>query len=299
MRGVWTALVTPFDDKGALDLESFKKILHAQRDAKITGVIPCGTTGETPTLSVDEKKRLIETALETLKGSGVKVVAGTGTNNTAESVELSRWASAQGVDGVLIVTPYYNKPSQAGMEAHYRAIADAISCELIVYNVPGRTGVSLTPQTIVTLASHPKITTLKEATGNVAFTSEIIDILAQKGAKLDILSGDDATYFPLLAVGAVGVISVASNLIPEVMVELQKLMDQGKVDAARKIHQKYYPIFRDLFVDSNPVPIKYALATQGLGKTYVRAPLVEMGGADIEKLKGALKRCEIFPRSSS
>lgn len=211
MRGVYTALITPFDSRGGLDLAAFRKVLQDQKDAGISGVIPCGTTGETPTLTIDEKKKLITTAIETLKGSGVKVIAGTGGNNTAETVELSRWASDQGVDGLLVVTPYYNKPSQAGMEAHFKAVADSVRCEVMLYNVPGRTGVSLTAATVAKLAAHPRIRSLKEATGNVVFTSEIIDTLKASGVSMDILSGDDATYLPLLSVGAAGVVSVAST----------------------------------------------------------------------------------------
>ncbi|MEO5969184.1 MAG: dihydrodipicolinate synthase family protein, partial [Bdellovibrionia bacterium] len=194
MRGVWTALVTPFNQNYELDLPAYRRILQDQKAAKVTGVIPCGTTGECPTLSSDERKSLISIALQELKGSGIKVFAGTGTNDTRESIELSTWASLQGVDGVLIVTPYYNKPSQAGLEAHFNKIAEAVQCEVMIYNVPGRTGVSLTAETILSLARNPKIRSLKEATGNVAFTSEIIDTLSQAGVSMDILSGDDATF---------------------------------------------------------------------------------------------------------
>src|SRR5687768_9022909 len=205
MRGIWTALVTPFNDKNELDLDAYKRILRDQKDAGVTGVIPCGTTGESPTLTEAEKKVLIQTALEELKGSQVKVYAGTGSNDTAQTVAFSKWASDQGVDGLLIVTPYYNKPTQAGLKAHFRAVADAVSCEVMLYNVPGRTGVSLTSDTIAELAEHPRITSIKEATGNPAFTSEIQAALAKAGQKLLIFSGDDATFLPLLSVGADGV----------------------------------------------------------------------------------------------
>ena len=291
MHGVWTALVTPFTASNELDLSAFRQILKDQKDAKITGVIPCGTTGESPTLSLAEKKTLIQTALEELKGSGVKVFAGTGSNNTAETIEFSRWASEQGVDGVLLVTPYYNKPSQAGLEAHFHAVADKISCEVMLYNVPSRTGVSLTPETIAKLSQHKRIRSLKEATGNVAFTSEILDHLHTTGKSIDILSGDDATYLPLLGVGAVGIVSVSSNLFPRAIVAIQTAADRGDYAEARKIHQHYYPLFRDLFIESNPVPLKYAMARIGVCSASVRAPLAPLSVANENKLAESLARC--------
>ncbi|MGZ3698013.1 MAG: 4-hydroxy-tetrahydrodipicolinate synthase [Bdellovibrionota bacterium] len=293
MRGVYTALVTPFNSKNEIDLPAYKKLLQDQKSARVTGVIPCGTTGETPTLTPTEKRHLIMTALEELKGSGVKVIAGTGTNSTAESVEFSKWASDQGVDGVLIVTPYYNKPSQAGLEAHYRAIADAVLCDVILYNVPGRTGVSFTAQTVANLAAHPRMRTIKEATGNVAFTSEILDTLAMTKRSMDVLSGDDATYLPLMAVGAAGVISVASNLFPRGMVAIQEALESGRLEDARKLHAKWYPLFRDLFIESNPGPIKHAMQFAGMCDARVRAPLAPIAGASAEKLEASLKRCGV------
>ena len=174
-RGVFTALVTPFHADGSLDRDSFLKILRDQKEGGVHGVIPCGTTGESPTLSIEEKKQLMTWTLQEMKGSGIRVFAGTGSNSTEDSIALSKWASEQGVDGVLIVAPYYNKPSQAGLIRHFRAVADAVACEVMLYNVPGRTGVGMTAETIVELAAHPRIRSLKEATGNVAFASEISD----------------------------------------------------------------------------------------------------------------------------
>jgi len=293
MRGVYTALITPFDSSNRLDLNAFKKILLDQKDAGVSGVIPCGTTGETPTLSLDEKKTLISTAIETLKGSGVRVVAGTGSNSTQVTVEFSKWASDQGADGILVVTPYYNKPSQAGLEAHFRAVADAVQCELMLYNVPGRTGVSIAPATVAKLAAHPRIRSIKEATGNVALTSEIMDSLRTHNVMMDILSGDDATYLPLLCVGATGVVSVASNLFPRAMVAIQKAMDQEKHREAQAIHKRFYPLFRDLFVDSNPVPIKYAMEYVGFCGARIRAPLAPLSTANAEVLRASLAQCGV------
>ena len=293
MRGVYTALITPFLPDGSIDFAAFERVLEDQRAAGVSGVIPCGTTGETPTLSKNEKKALIQACLKKFKGTAVKVVAGTGSYDTVETVEFSRWASEQGVDGVLVVTPYYNKPSQTGLEAHFRSVADAVKCEVILYNVPGRTGVSLAAATVAALAGHPRIRTIKEATGNVAFTSEIIDALGQKGRSMDILSGDDATFLPLLSVGAAGVISVASNLFPRAMVAIQNAFEQGEVARARDIHNKYYPLFRDLFIESNPVPVKHAMSVAGFCGEGVRAPLAPLSPSSRATLEQALARCEI------
>ncbi|MCM2280079.1 MAG: 4-hydroxy-tetrahydrodipicolinate synthase [Oligoflexia bacterium] len=297
MRGVFTALVTPFDARNELDLGAVAGILREQRLAGISGVIPCGTTGESPTLTVEEKKRLIGFCIDELKGTGLKVIAGTGGNSTAETVELSRWAAEAGADGVLVVTPYYNKPSQAGLEAHFTAVADAISgspgCEVILYNVPGRTGVTLAPATIARLARHPRIRSIKEATGNVAFTSEIHDALAEAGLEMDVLSGDDATFLPLLSVGATGAISVASNLFPRAMVELQGAFAGNRAADAATLHRRYFPLFRDLFVESNPVPVKAALALLGACDARVRPPLAPLAPSSLELLKASLARCGI------
>lgn len=293
MRGVFTALITPFNSRKEIDLESFRRILHDQREAGITGVIPCGTTGESPTLSSDEKKLLIQSALDELKGSGVKVLAGTGSNDTRETVKFSAWASDAGADGVLVVTPYYSKPTPAGLEAHFTAVADAVRCEVMLYNVPGRTGVSLNPTTIARLGAHPKIRSLKEATGNVGFTSEILDVLAQQGRSMDILSGDDATYLPLLSIGAVGVVSVASNLFPRGMVAIQKAHESGRVQEALELHKKFCPLFRDLFIESNPGPIKAAMSDAGWCEPHLRAPLAPLTASSLETLRESLKRCGI------
>lgn len=295
LRGVWTALVTPFDQNNQLDLNSFKKILQDQRNAGIYGVIVCGTTGESPVLSIDEKKILIELALKELKSSTVGVFAGTGSNNTEETIQLSKWASAKGVQGVLLVTPYYNKPSPLGLEAHFRAVADAVDCEVMLYNVPGRTGVCLNAETICTLSSHPKITSLKEASGSISFISEIRDQLDLKKQKLQIFSGDDISFLPSLAVGSVGIVSVASNLFPRGMIKLYQATQQNNWKDALEIHQNFYPLFRDLFIETNPVPIKAAMAYAGWCGSQVRLPLVPLTKFNSEKLIQSLKRCGVQP----
>jgi 4-hydroxy-tetrahydrodipicolinate synthase len=300
MKGVFTALISPFSADGSvLDLSAYEKILKDQADAGVAGVIACGTTGETPTLTTDEKKTLIDVAIKTLKGTGVKVLAGTGSNNTSETVDFSKWAAQKGVDGILVVTPYYNKPSQAGLIEHFTAVADSVNCEVMLYNVPGRTGISLTAETVCTLSKHPRILSIKEATGNVAFTSEILEHASLSGQKIDVLSGDDATYLPLLSVGAVGVVSVASNLFPRAMVRIQKSFEAGNIAEARSLHQRFYPLFRDLFVESNPVPTKYAMELAGFCSRSVRKPLVPMTPKSTEILTASLKRCGIRPGEKS
>ncbi len=293
MRGVWTAIISPFMADGSLDLVSFKKILADQVSAGVTGVIPCGTTGESPSLQVEEKKLLIQTCIHELKGTDIKIAAGTGSNNTEDTIEMSKWASSAGADAVLVVTPYYNKPSQAGLEAHFLAVASAVKCEVILYNVPHRTGVSLTAETISNLAKHPLIRTLKEATGNMGFTSEILHRLSLDHRSMDILSGDDCTHLPLLSIGAVGVVSVVTNLFPRAMVGLQKAFDAGQTEKARTIHQKYYPLLKDLFIESNPVPLKAAMAEIGWCNANVRAPLAPLTADHLKTVKQSLARCEI------
>ena len=291
LRGVLTALITPMDGSGKIDWNAWTVLLADQLAAGVAGIIPCGTTGESPTLSTDEKKRLIESAIQACRGTSTAVVAGTGSNSTAETIALSRWAAEAGADAVLIVTPYYNKPSQAGLEAHFTAVADAVTCPVILYNVPGRTGVSLAGETVARLAAHPRIGHIKEATGNVALTSEILDQCALAGTSIDVLSGDDATWLPLLSAGATGVISVASNLFPRAMVALQKAWDARDPSAALAIHRRFYPLFRDLFVEANPVPVKAALAWAGLGEETVRAPLCALSDSSRARLLDSLRRC--------
>jgi len=293
-KGIWTALATPFLPDQSIDWLAWDQLLDHQIQSGVHGVIPCGTTGESPTLSTDEKKALIARALQKTKGTFTRVIAGTGSNHTQESIQLSQWASQVGAHGVLLVTPYYNKPTQAGLEAHFTAIAEAIDCPVMLYNVPGRTQVSLQPETIVRLAKHPRIRAIKEATGNLQFQSEIIDQLNGAGLQLDILSGDDATFFAGLCAGAQGAVSVASNIAPSEMVALHNAVDSGNLFEAQRIHTKLFPIFRDLFIETNPVPVKAALKWQGLSNAdSVRLPLVKMSEKNWNTLEASLRRSEI------
>ncbi len=297
MQGVWTALVTPFNHsksgKAELDLRSFRKLLQLQRQAGVTGVVVCGTTGESPTLTLEEKKKLIETAVSDLKNTNIKVVAGTGSNDTNETIDFSCWASDIGVHGVLLVTPYYNKPTQTGLEKHFKSVADRVNCEIILYNVPSRTQVGLEIKTILNLADYRHITTIKEASGNVTFTNEVLHQLHAHKHGMDVLSGDDATYFPTAALGAKGIISVASNLIPEEIVAMYTAVKNKSLNEAAKIHHKYYPLFRDLFIETNPAPIKFAMSYAGLCESTLRLPLVEISKTNSDHLIQILKNSGI------
>lgn len=296
MNGIWTALITPLHSDGRVDFEAYRKLIHRQIEAGVNGVIPCGTTGESPTLDIEEKKSLIQIALEETKNSDLGVIAGTGTNNTAASLVFSQWASDQGVDGVLLVTPYYNKPSQYGLEQHYTSIADSIDCEIMLYNCPGRTVCGLEPETIARLASHPKITALKETSGTT-FVSETIEQCKKSKQRLNILSGDDVNFLPFLSIGASGLVSVASNLFPKPLIEIYKSFQTDHLSKAKELHQKFYPLFRDLFVESNPTPIKWAMSRIGIGTETVRPPLAPLSAskASLERLQFTLKKYEVIP----
>ncbi len=288
-RGIFTAIVTPFDPTGAIDFKSLDRLLDLQIAAKVSGIVPCGTTGESPTLTKEEKKSVITHTLKKLKGTGVLTYAGTGSNDTRETIELSKWASDQGVDGLLVVTPYYNKPSQSGLAAHFTAVADAVSCPVMVYNVPGRTAVSISADTLADLAAHARIRSCKEATGNLAFASEIVHTLAKKKRAMQLLSGDDATFLPFLSVGGQGCVSVASNLFPKKMVALFEAAVSGNLEKGQALNNQLFLSFRDLFVEANPVPVKFALEKMGLCSSKVRLPLSTLTQASQEKVKAAIE----------
>ncbi len=283
-EGIFTALITPFDDERQLDLNAFKRILDHQVKGGVAGVVVCGTTGEAPALEMKEKHRLIQTAVEHLHGSGLKVLAGTGSNHTALTIQFSKWASDAGLDAVLVVTPYYSKPTQAGLRDHFLAVADEIECGLILYNVPGRTGVTLEPETVAHLAQHPKILGLKDATGCIPYLEEVQCLLRSAERQLTILSGDDPTLLAHLAVGGSGSVSVASNLIPREMRQLYEAVRNGDLLKARALNDRCYPLFRDLFVESNPGPVKWAMAQAGFCKPHLRPPLAGLTPANAARV---------------
>jgi 4-hydroxy-tetrahydrodipicolinate synthase len=277
-EGAYTAIVTPFRADGEVDFDAFARLIADQVKAGVDGIVPVGTTGESPTLNVREHELVIEKAVE-FAGGRIKVVAGTGANSTAEAVELTRHAKEAGADGTLQVTPYYNKPSQEGLYRHFSTVAD-IGLPVVLYNVPGRTSREIDVSTIARLSAHPNVVCVKEAGGSVDRVSAI-----RNACDIEVVSGDDALTLPMIAVGARGVISVASNVIPAEMAEMVHAALGGNMARAAERHAKYYPLFRDLFIDTNPIPVKAALAMMGLIEETYRLPLCEMS----EALRGKLK----------
>ncbi len=287
--GTYTALVTPFKD-GKLDETSLARLIRTQIRAGVDGIVPVGTTGESPTLSFEEHIRVIELTVRFARGR-VLVLAGTGGNATDEAVYLTRAAEKAGANGSLQVAPYYNKPTQEGLYQHFRAIAAASKLPLVLYSVPGRCGIEISVDTVRRLAKDcRRIVGIKEAGGNADRVSQLRAVC---GPNFTILSGDDSLTLPFMAVGAQGVISVASNVIPREVARMVRAFAAGKVVAARKLHAQFYPLFKDLFLETNPIPIKAALAMMGTIDEELRLPLVPMGAKNREVLRATLKGCGI------
>lgn len=287
--GVYTALATPFSD-GTFDRDSFVRLIEHQIAGGVDGIVPVGTTGESPTLSHQEHCEVVELAVKTANGR-CKVMAGTGSNCTDEAVSLTKEAEKAGADGALLVAPYYNKPTQEGLFLHYRAVADAVGIPLVLYSIPGRCGIEIGVETTLRLSeSCPNIRCIKEAGGTVERVSALRRALP---SDFLILSGDDSLTLPFLSVGASGVISVASNLLPAEIVALVSAWMEGRPSEAREIHLRLYQVFKDLFIESNPVPVKHALARAGIIRSAeVRLPLAPFssgGVATLEKTLAALE----------
>jgi 4-hydroxy-tetrahydrodipicolinate synthase len=287
--GTGTALVTPFRGDGSLDEPTLRALVKRQMDAGIDFLVPCGTTGESPTLTHEEHVRVVEITVEMAKGR-VPVLAGAGGYNTAEVIALARELAAIGADGILSVTPYYNKPTQEGLFQHYRAIAAASSLPIIVYSVQGRTGVNIEPATVKRLAGVENIIGIKEASGNVSQMAAILNAVPDD---FIVLSGDDALTLPLIAVGGSGVISVVSNEIPGEMSQLTRLALAGDFAAARRIHRRVHPLMEINFVESNPIPVKAAMAQMGLLEAVWRLPLVAPKAENEARIRGVLESLEL------
>jgi len=287
-RGTFTALVTPFRN-GDVDFAAFEKLVEAQIAAEITGVVAVGTTGESPTLAHEEKEKVIQRAVKIANGR-CKLLAGTGTNSTRDAIEATKFAEKAGVDGALLVAPYYNKPSQEGLFRHFKAIADKTSLPIMLYNIPGRCSVDIGPDTVVRLAeSCRNIVSIKEASGSVERVGELRRRLPKV---FTILSGDDSMTLPFVAVGAVGVVSVASNLFPAEICALVRACESGDFKSAENLHRKMFSLFKDLFIEPNPVPAKTALAWRGAMSAEVRLPLCEMTEANQTRLRKTLEAFE-------
>lgn len=298
LRGAFTALVTPFGADGGIDERALRELIRLQVLAGIDGLVPCGTTGESPTLSADERDRVIALTIETVSErpsrARVSILAGTGTNDTAATIRATRRAAALGADAALVVAPYYNRPNQRMLEGHYRAVADEGGLPVVVYNVPSRTGTNVEPATLLRLAEHPRIVGVKEASGNL---DQIAWICRERPTGFSVLAGDDAWTLAMLAMGGDGVVSVASNEIPGEMVSLCAAARAGDWDEARRIHARWLPLFRANFAGApNPVPVKAALAMIGLVDETVRAPLLPLEGADREALAEVLRGLGLVER---
>ena len=282
--GSIVAIVTPFRND-AIDEEKLRELVEFQIANGTDGIVPCGTTGEASTLDYDEHDRVIEIVVQQTN-KRVPVIAGTGSNSTREAIEMTAHARKLGADGALLVTPYYNKPSQEGLYRHYKAIAEAVALPQILYNVPGRTGVNLLPETVARLADISNIVAIKEATGSLQQASEVIALC---GGKLDVLSGDDFITFPMMACGAKGVISVLANIMPKEVASLVDAFREGKMEEARQLHLRLLRISNAMFIETNPVPVKTAVALMGKATDEVRLPLAPMSEANRAKLTGIMK----------
>lgn len=287
--GAFTALVTPFKN-GKVDEDAYRDLIEWQIEQGIDGLVPCGTTGESATLSHAEHGQVIRICVEQAKGR-VPILAGAGSNNTAEAVELTRYAKDAGADGALLITPYYNKPTPAGLVEHFKAIAKEVPLPFVVYNVPGRTALNLAPETLAAIRTAvPEVVGVKEATGDLKQVSEVVEML---GPDFSVLSGDDFTVLPLLSVGGSGVISVVSNIVPDRMAKLCAAYRDKDTDLARELHMEMMPLARAMFFETNPIPVKTSLSLMGKMDLELRLPLVEMLPENLSDLKDILKEYKL------
>ncbi|MBI2657387.1 4-hydroxy-tetrahydrodipicolinate synthase [Candidatus Woesearchaeota archaeon] len=290
-KGAITAIVTPFTEKGDVDVLALKKLVEFQVKNSIDGIVPCGTTGESPTLDYDEHDKVIEIVIDAANGK-VPVIAGTGSNSAREAIEMTRHAADAGADASLQVCPYYNKPTQEGLYRHFSAIAKSVDLPIIIYNIQGRTAVNLETSTLARLArEHSNIIGVKEASGNI---SQMMDVINELPKNFDVLSGDDNMTLPLMALGGKGVISVASNIVPKEIHDMAQHALNGDFEKAKHIHFKLLPLFKGIFIETNPIPIKAALAMKGMIKEIYRLPMCGMKAENREKLRKILKGLNII-----
>ena len=282
-KGVFVAIVTPFKN-GKIDEEALRGLIDFQIAGGVDGIVPCGTTGESATLNHEEHDQVIRIAVDACKGKA-SVLAGTGSNSTQEAIQLSRNAKNAGADGLLQITPYYNKPNQEGLYHHFSSIADAVDLPIVLYNVPSRTSVNMVPETVVRLAKIKNIVGTKEASGSLQIISQIIDTC---GDDFIVLSGDDPLLWPILAIGGKGVISVTANILPAKVAALCKAAAIGDIVAARSLHYELMDINDSLFIDTNPIPVKAALHLMGKIENELRGPLIELSKDTLERLKKAM-----------
>ena len=288
--GTYTAIVTPFRN-GRIDANALERLIRMQIKSGVDGIVPVGTTGESPTVDIEEHIRIIELSVK-FAARKIKVIAGTGANATSEAIHLTREAENVGADGSLQVAPYYNKPTQEGLFQHFRAIARATKLPIVLYSIPGRCGIEIGVETVRRLARECKnIIGIKEAGGSCDRVSQL---RAALGPKFTILSGDDSLTLPFMAVGAQGVISVASNVVPREVVQMVNAFTRGQIRKALRLHVELYPLFKDLFIETNPIPVKAALAMMGLIAEEYRLPLVPMSAANRAKLRATMRACGVL-----
>jgi 4-hydroxy-tetrahydrodipicolinate synthase len=288
-KGSIVAIVTPFKD-GKVDEEAFRELIEFQIENGTSAIVPCGTTGESATLDFEEHKRVIKICVEAVN-KRVPVIAGAGANNTKEAIELTAFAKEAGADATLQVVPYYNKPTQEGLYLHFSTIAKEVPLPQVLYNIPGRTGVNMLPQTVARLAELKEIVAIKEASGNLVQMAEILNLA---GDKITLLSGDDTLTLPVLSIGGKGVISVIANIVPKETAEMIKLWEKGDVEGAKNMYLKLLPLCQAMFYETNPIPVKTALSLMGKIKGELRLPLCPMSKANLEKLKTVLKQYNLI-----
>ncbi len=288
-HGSIVAIVTPFK-KGRLDEAAFGGLIDFHLNAGTHGIVPCGTTGESATLTHEEHQQVIEWSVKMVRGR-IPVIAGTGSNSTEEAIALTRHAKAAGADGALLITPYYNKPTQEGLYQHYRAIAKAVDLPQVLYNIPGRTGVNMLPATVARLMEFDNIVGIKEGTGSLQQISDLVQLC---GERLTILSGDDFTALPTMAVGGKGVISVTANIAPSDMAQMINAAERGDYSEAKKYHDRLYPLHGVLFSETNPIPVKAALSLMGKCADEVRLPLCRLSEENLKKLKKTMKEYKLL-----
>ncbi len=289
-EGVFTALITPFTRDGKLDEQALRKLVDFQIDRGIDGLVPVGTTGESPTLSPEETEQVIRIVVEQT-GGRVPVIAGTGSNCTDKAIHMTEKAKQIGATASLQVAPYYNKPTGEGFFRHFTAIADAVDLPMVIYNIPGRTGKNIENPVMLKLAKHKNIVAVKEASGNI---SQMMDLIAKKPKDFAVLSGDDNLTYPLMALGGKGVISVASNAVPDRMKDLTHTALKGDWDRARKLHYELLPLFKAIFLETNPIPIKATMAMKGFVEEVYRLPMCPMSGENKKTLTEVLEQLKIL-----
>lgn len=291
IEGVLPALITPFTKDNKVDKHGLERNIGFLIENGVSGIVPCGTTGESATLSIKEHEKVIEIAVEC---STVPVVAGSGSNNTTEAIELTRFAMDAGADAALLITPYYNKPNDRGMLAHFKKVANEVDIPIILYNVPSRTGINLKPEVVAELAKESNIVGIKEASGNLEQVTRIIELTQDED--FVVLSGDDMLTLPIMALGGKGVISVVANVAPKLMVSMVEAFQRGDMAEARKLHLSLAPLIRAVFLETNPIPIKKAVELIGLPAGHLRLPLAPMSEDNERKLRAALNDLGLMPR---